>query len=59
MFDRWINCGEEASVFIVIVSEPYGGGVIVLIEVTVVTEADRDALTKIMETFRLTGGMVG
>ena len=55
-FDQWSNCGEEGSDFIVLVTEPHGGGAIVLIEVSLVTEADIEALDMILQTFRLTGG---
>ncbi len=58
-FDTWIDCGAEGSTFIVVASEPYSGGAIVLVQVIIVTEADRDALREVLETFRVIGDLTG
>ena len=54
-FDGWSDCGEVGSDFVVMALEPSGDRdpITVLIQVIMVTTADREALGNILETFRI------
>jgi serine protease Do len=50
-YDVWTNCGGEDTLFVVLVAEPPGTGVLMLIQVVVVSEADLEALDTVLGTF--------
>lgn len=54
-FQLWIDCDGLMSDFVVIVAEPYAGGAIALVEITMVTDADDEALDRILASWRLVG----
>lgn len=54
LVDIWVDCGGTA-VFVTIAAEPYEGGALVVVEVSLVTQADVEAFEAIQTSFRLLG----
>lgn len=54
-FHVWLDCDGLQSDFVIIVAEPYEGGAIALVEITMVTDADEEALDRILASWRLVG----
>ncbi|MBP1465302.1 serine protease [Candidatus Chloroploca sp. M-50] len=54
-FDTWTNCGGTDTVLIVVGFEPEDGSFLGLVQVQVVTEADLEALDRILDTFIVVG----
>ncbi|WP_129671659.1 S1C family serine protease [Candidatus Chloroploca sp. Khr17] len=54
-FDTWTNCGGTDTVLIVVAFEPEDGSFLGLVQVQVVTEADLEALDRILDTFIVVG----
>lgn len=54
-FDTWTNCGGTETVLIVVAFEPEDGSFLGLVQVQVVTEADLEALDRILDTFIVVG----
>ena len=50
-YDVWTDCGDGGSVFIVLAAEPEDQSFLTLITFQAVTEADLDALDKVLDTF--------
>lgn len=53
------QCGETGAEYAVIAAEPQGGEFVILVEVQVVTQADLDALDRILQTFQVVGDIEG
>ncbi|NCC32816.1 MAG: serine protease [Chloroflexia bacterium] len=54
-FDTWTNCGGTDTVLLVVAFEPEDGSFLGLVQVQVVTEADLEALDRILDTFIVIG----
>ncbi|PDV98144.1 S1C family serine protease [Candidatus Chloroploca asiatica] len=54
-FDTWTNCGGTDTVLIVVAFAPEDGSFLGLVQVQVVTEADLEALDRILDTFIVVG----
>lgn len=50
-FDLWSDCGRVGTVFLVITAVPSDGSFITYVEIQVVSQADLDALDRIIDTF--------
>jgi serine protease Do len=54
-FDTWTNCGGENTVFLVVAFEPEDRSFLGLVQVQVVTDADLEALDRILNSFIVSG----
>jgi hypothetical protein len=52
VFDLYVECGPEMSVFVNLVAEPADGSYLILVQVVAVTDADWAAMATIIDTFR-------
>ncbi|MDJ0925328.1 MAG: trypsin-like peptidase domain-containing protein [Acidimicrobiia bacterium] len=50
-YDVWLNCGGEEAMLVVVVAEPPGASIIMLVQIQVISEADLEALDTILNTF--------
>lgn len=54
-FDWWDGCGDAGSTFVVIVSRPADGAFTIVVQMVLVTEADRAAADEIVNSYQVTG----
>jgi serine protease Do len=57
IYDLYINCGETDSSIINLSAEPEDRSFIMLLQIQVVTDADLDALDRILNTFQVVGDL--
>lgn len=54
-FDWWDGCGDAGSSFVVIVSRPADGSFTIVVQMVLLTEADRAAADEIVNSYQVTG----
>lgn len=51
--DYWASCGNAGSTYAILSGQPADGSYLVLLEVNILTDADAEAFTQILNTFNL------
>ena len=54
-YDYYENCGGAGTVFIVLAAVPETRAYVILVQVQIVSEADLEALDRILDTFNVVG----